>query len=137
MATMPSDEMGAFARMRPVQPLRSLMPIVGSHLFGISTSATARENKPEPFHRRFIGQGDDPGSWARLRPCRARQGYATMKAIAVSGAGIAGQKRRHATSTYQWPGVPSPTETSPDRPVLGRPTAGARWRACPTSTRPR
>ena len=54
----------------------------------------------------------------------SQTGYATTNATAVSGSGIVDQKRMHATRTYQWPGVPSRTESSPGRPLLGWPGAG-------------
>jgi hypothetical protein len=120
MATGPTDVMGAFERMRPARrPLPSPMAILDSHPFAISTSARARASKRKPVHRTCAGQGDEPGAWEHARPRRARQGYATTNATAVSGAGIADQKRMHATRTYQWPGVRSRTEISPGRPVPG------------------
>jgi hypothetical protein len=54
-----------------------------------------------------------------MRDMPSQTGYATTNATAVSGAGIVDQKRMHAARTYQWPGVPSRTESSPGRPLLG------------------
>jgi hypothetical protein len=128
MAARLTDVMVAFERMRPVPggPCHHCWRFwvtIHSRL-GICR-ATGEQTRgpftgPAPAEAMSHARGN-------MRDMPSQTGYATTNATAVSGAGIVDQKRMHAARTYQWPGAPSRTESSPGRPLLGWPGAG-RWR---------